>query len=322
MLSLRAKALGRILKELERVLNQALPVAVEFEFKYRDPDEDLQRAQLAATWATTILSLDQKLTTDEQRRLLASQVEAIRDVITDNAGIVIEVDDQDPKTPEQEAPVVVSAEQDANTDETPDAVVADKDLASTQSEFKQEFERLVQLVQSGYLSQTALRPALRLELIQRGKDAYIDGLEDGGSEQTTLDAEGRKILSKWRASQRSYLNSFVDTIFKTDLTPQDISNRASMWVNKSLNTMYFAGLRVANKEQRYMWVMNPRKEHCRTCLKLNGQIHRMKAYINTNLLPQSSELECGGWLCGCSLVATDKRARGRLPKTKSKRILQ
>ncbi len=309
----KGKALGRLLKGLERTLNLSLPRSVEFEFKYRDPDEDQQRADLAVTWVTTVLSLDNKLTPNQQLQLLANQVEGIRDVITDKAGQLIRVDDSDPKTPEQEATVTAPAP-------IGGAVISDKALADTQSAFKLEFTRLVQLVQAGSLSEIAVKPALRLELIQRGTDAFIDGLKEGGSEQTELGEEGRKILSIWRAEQRHFLNKFVKEIFAKDFLPQQIANRADMWVNKSLNTMFYQGLRVANKEQRYMWVVDVLKEHCITCLKLNGQIHRMKTYLSRNLLPQASTLVCGGFNCGCRLQKTQEKARGSLRAVRFVRI--
>ena len=85
-----------------------------------------------------------------------------------------------------------------------------------------------------------------------------------------------------------------------------------MWVNMAINDIYYVGLGNANRNQRYMWVMNPAKEHCRTCLKLNGQIHRMKEYTQRGLVPQSRALECRGFNCGCALQKTDLPARGRM----------
>jgi hypothetical protein len=309
----KGKALGRILKTLERVLNLTLPRSLEFTFEYQDADEDLERANIAATWSNVVLSLQGKLTPDEERQLLANQVEGIRDVITDQDGNIIRVNDADPKTPEQvqplEEPTSIEPVQ-----EDEQAVIGDKALADTQSAFKQEFTRLAQLVVSGKLSKAAMKPALRLELAQRGIDAYKDGLEDGGREDLTLDDEGKKDISVWRSQQSPFITKFVNELFNEDkvFQPQEIANRADMWVNKSLNRIYFEGLRAANKEQRFMWVIDPQKEHCVTCLKLNGQIHRMKVYISKNLLPQSSALVCGGYKCGCKLVPTNDKARGNL----------
>jgi len=88
-----------------------------------------------------------------------------------------------------------------------------------------------------------------------------------------------------------------------------------MWVNKSLNNLYHAALGAADDSQLWMWVVNPLKEHCSTCLRMNGQVHTMKDYLKTGIVPQSSALECGGYRCGCELVkATGAQARGRIPE--------
>lgn len=50
----RGKAFGRILKGLERVINQALPEHVEFKWKYQDGQQDLEDAQKAQAWASVI----------------------------------------------------------------------------------------------------------------------------------------------------------------------------------------------------------------------------------------------------------------------------
>jgi hypothetical protein len=307
----KGQLLGTLYKSIERLLNQALPVELEFSFAYRDPEEDQQVADKASTWTTTVLSLDGTLTKDEQRRLLANQVEAIRDVITDEQGQVIRLDDSDPKTPAQAQPQPVgeAPPQEAIADDTGEV---EKDLAATRMAFKQQFIELVTQVQQKYLSPAAARPALRLALIEAGAQAYKDGLQEGGVVLPELDDDARHTLSVWRSKQAPFLNRFVKEIFERDIPLKEIQTRAELWVNKSINPMYFEGLGAANAQQRYMWVVNPLKEHCPTCLRLNGQIHRMKDFTKRNLLPQSPALICGGWQCGCKLIKTDNPARGRL----------
>lgn len=309
----KGQLLGTLYKAIERLINQMLPESLSFAFQYRDPEEDQQVADKASTWTTTVLSLEGMLSKDEQRRLLANQVEAIRDVITDAQGQIIRLHDDDPETPQQANPVLTPPPeiptQEAVIDDTTEA---EKALAATQGAFRRQFIELVQRQQEGHISPAVLRPALRLALVESGADALLDGLADGGNPMTDLDEDGRKVLSIWRAEQSPYLGKFVTELTQSTLTLSDIQRRADAWINKSINTLYFQGLELANRNKRFRWIVNPIKEHCRTCLKLNGQIHRMKDFIRTGLLPQSSKLICGGYQCGCSLQSTNQPARGRL----------
>ena len=59
----------------------------------------------------------------------------------------------------------------------------------------------------------------------------------------------------------------------------------------------------------YEWVLGD-AEHCSSCLAMSGQKHRLKEYVNKGITPKASVLECGGYLCACSLVKTTGRAKG------------
>jgi hypothetical protein len=101
----KGKGIGRLIKGIERIINDVFPDDVEFAFKYRDEEEDLQRAQTAQTWGQFVVTVQDSLTPDETRIILANQVDAIKDAITDNNGNVIRWGDADPKTPGQANPV-------------------------------------------------------------------------------------------------------------------------------------------------------------------------------------------------------------------------
>lgn len=308
----KGRALGFLYKTLERMINQALPVALTFEFQWRDVEEDQQQADMAATWVTTALSLADDLSDIERRRLLANQVEAIRDVITDESGNVLRLDDSDPKTPEQmrlplgEPPAAPAASQDAIVDDTDEA---QKALAATQGTFRRAFMDLVTKMQEKSITPAIAKPAFRLALVEAGADVLLDGVEDGGGQRELTD-ELRQKLATWRAKQRQYISKFIDEIYSKDMGTALLMRRAELWIANSVNPLYYAGLAYAAGNQRYMWVMNPIAEHCKSCLKLNGQIHRMKDYVNAKFLPQNPRLICDGG-CKCRLEKSSAPARGR-----------
>ena len=320
----KGKALGRILKGFERVINLVLPPVVEFEFQYRDPDEDMQ---IAAKDQVSIANVSQLvasglLTQDEGRQFLVNQVEAVRDVATDQSGVMIRLDDADPKAAGQNDPA--KAPERATGEEsqtgTDDAVVGDtetksKDYTTTKSDFERSFIQIVNAIQDGTIPPTSAEMALRGQLQQAGERVWIDGLREGGDPSPDIDDQARKAISAWRAQQNTFIQQFVVKLFDTATTPEQAATRATMWVNKSLNNLYHAALGAADDSQLWMWVVNPLKEHCSTCLRMNGQVHTMKDYLKTGIVPQSSALECGGYRCGCELVkATGAQARGRIPE--------
>lgn len=103
---LHAKSQGRMIGDLliglERVINfHVLPPALTFEFKQRDPYEAQSRAATANLWADFVAKTSAVLTPDESREVLANQVEAVTDAITDAEGQIVRLGDTDPETPEQ-----------------------------------------------------------------------------------------------------------------------------------------------------------------------------------------------------------------------------
>jgi hypothetical protein len=286
---------------------------MEFRFAYQDAEEDQQMASIAQTWANNALLLADILTKDEQRQLAANQIEGVADVILDQSGQVIRLDDSDPKTPEQVEPLQAPEETAAPTpDNEEEIIVSDtgKALVMTQLAFMDTFNRALQMAKSGTIGKRAVRAMLRSELVAQGRKAYIDGLTEGGAEPT-IDKEGERIIGRWRARQLPFVNEFVDRLFAGEISDSQLQLKAQMWINKSINPLYYAGLERGNTKQGYMWVVDPAKEHCKTCLRLNGQVHKLKDYISRGLLPQSPALECGGWQCGCKLVKSNLPARGR-----------
>lgn len=98
----QGKMYGRILQMITRFINRkVLPDGAEFQFKFKDSEGDQAQATTAQTWGDFVNSASY-LSADEKRRFMAQQVEAIRDVITNENGEVIALPDDDPKQDDQE----------------------------------------------------------------------------------------------------------------------------------------------------------------------------------------------------------------------------
>lgn len=78
---------------------RVLPTSLEWKYKAQNPEQDRQTADIAQVW-TGVVNTAAFMTTDEKRQMMANQVPAFADVLTDEKGEVRLFDD-DPKTPEQ-----------------------------------------------------------------------------------------------------------------------------------------------------------------------------------------------------------------------------
>ena len=149
-----------------------------------------------------------------------------------------------------------------------------------------------------------------------GLQAFRDGLEDGGVQPYAedgaplpLDASEQKAYTSWLAEQSAYVSRLSNELNTTEELNADY--RASLWGNKSLMSIYQAGLISADKNGMYRWELGKTEKHCKDCSRLSGQVHRLKDYQRRRLLPNSDTLECTGMNCDCNLIKTTERAKGR-----------
>lgn len=79
----RGKTIGYLLQQIERKFNDLLPKDYTFEFKFRDTQEAMEDATRAQLWADVVAVTGTALSPNEQRVLLANQIEAVQDAISD-----------------------------------------------------------------------------------------------------------------------------------------------------------------------------------------------------------------------------------------------
>lgn len=99
---------------------------------------------------------------------------------------------------------------------------------------------------------------------------------------------------------------------KGKLSP--ILSRADMWAN---HYEYVAslGMEIACRDRKMEWVVDPAKESCSSCLRLNGRVYRASIWLKYDLRPRMHRLACKGYRCGCKFIETTKPATpGRPPQ--------
>lgn len=183
----------------------------------------------------------------------------------------------------------------------------------TQAGFLSELRSLVkQAVEGeGVIGRYSFGIRMRNLLKDYGLTAYKDGMAQGGVFVDELDPDDERDYQNVFVDQASYVSGFSDDLYvKKAITLNNLDMRVNMW-GKSLQAFVDSGQVTASANGMYRWETDPLKESCVTCLRMNGQIHRMKNYYANNILPKSSALACRGFLCGCKLVRTNEKARGR-----------
>lgn len=119
------------------------------------------------------------------------------------------------------------------------------------------------------------------------------------------------------ASDSLYVDGLAD--FVLEHTQEEGSKlavnmaRAEVWIN-AYNRVMHRAQQLACADQPLKWNYDPLKEHCSDCAALHGQVRRASFWTRVGIYPQSHELECRGFRCGCYFtITTEPLSRGRLP---------
>jgi len=184
------------------------------------------------------------------------------------------------------------------------------------------------------------------------RKAFVDGLQEAGVNTSQLDDDEESELALRVNAEQTYFaalaNELYDSALPTylealafqedsrmpDITLEEraelqqkslekyrdfvkarerMEQRVDGYVFKGLEQIHTLGRIYGKKNGMQKWVRNPQKDSCRSCLALDGQVHRAKDFLRY-VIPQSSKLLCHGDKCGCQLVNTNERARGRLDR--------
>lgn len=184
-------------------------------------------------------------------------------------------------------------------------IVALKSYGDTQSDFKRTFRNAVQGAMADVVSRRSFGAVMRAALRQYGTAAYLDGLGE-----TELDELGKTSVDHWLIRQSEYVSSFANEVFDAGLSPAQVDQRADLWAGNSLGEIYLDGLVRDKRDKRFKWNYKEESEHCNSCLKLNGQVHRLSQWYARDLRPKSQRLDCTIG-CNCTIDETDEPSSGR-----------
>lgn len=149
------------------------------------------------------------------------------------------------------------------------------------------------------------------------RKAFKEGMSSMGISMDEVKPEETDLLNEWISNELNYLDGYADFIQKNNKESgrkfSFFNNRIRLWSGRYPDVVIRARL-LAKNDPKLKWEMSPEKEHCESCLKLNGKVKRASYWNKMGLRPKSLLLDCSIG-CGCDLVqTTEPLTRGRLPK--------
>ena len=170
----------------------------------------------------------------------------------------------------------------------------------TGAAYARTVEALALAVQEGVLSAAEMGEQLHAVARETIIDTYVRELGVRRDELTGEDWAA--IDEQIRISQGAAVGLATDLAGGryTD-KPAALSARLGLWGNSLAAVTAIAMLHKPN-DPLLEWVYDPSKEHCGDCLNYDGQVHRASEWEAMGARPQSRDLECGGWNCGCDFV--------------------
>jgi len=134
-------------------------------------------------------------------------------------------------------------------------------------------------------------------------------------EYTPAEITALKVLIVRQYSYLDRLASFIEQNRRGVGLLRTVMFRVGMWSTR-YREAYDLGMAHACENLKLAWVLGPPgTEHCKSCLKLSGQVRRASYWVSANIYPKHISLACKGFFCKCRLIKTDKPlSRGRLPK--------
>lgn len=316
----QGKGKGDVIETLSGLWRDVFPDSVEAVYDYTDDEQDYQRAQISQIHVVNFDSLKASGVIDADEARLHLVKEGVLDpaLLKAQSPQTAEAEPVSDSTPEQDEDAEQGAPKTGNekpTEESePIAEKGLKELSATREDFFLAIENIFEgAIAKDYNRSQFERQLYRL-IRRYGERAYRDGLLDGGVEleaSEPLDREDMAAVNALLSEQTGYVSGIGDVLYNSDVSDDITVNKPPMWWNKSIIPFYQAGLASADANGLYEWILGDTEEHCETCKAMAGQTHRMREYVERDVLPQGSSLECGGYKCDCKLKKARGRTRGR-----------
>src|SRR5512139_970619 len=176
----------------------------------------------------------------------------------------------------------------------------------------------VQGLWNGALSRDDFVQVMSVTIMDGLEAAFAEGAKECGIEAGDFTDDEMRAINRIVDAETEQVDDFADYIIEHNKGTGSklqllLDTRIPMWQLRYMDIVN-QGKTMACADKKFKWVLGD-TEHCATCAKLAGLVHRGSQWRDY-VLPQNPPndlLECGGWRCGCSLEMTDERASTRYP---------
>jgi hypothetical protein len=179
--------------------------------------------------------------------------------------------------------------------------------SAARGNFRHGIRAAIRGLWSGALSFEQAWRAMNDTLYYGITQAWHEGLAQLGIKPADMSPTEQIGLQQYILDQLSYLDGFlndVDAGSKANggkLTPQ--LARADLWEQR-YNEAREKAKSMASVNPPLKWEYGDTVEHCGDCSRVEGRVYRKETWDRYGWVPQSPQLECGGWQCDCRRVPT------------------
>lgn len=179
--------------------------------------------------------------------------------------------------------------------------------------FRKSLRGIVRGLWQSVITQNQFEDEMSFLLSKELSNAWAEGASECGIKPDEYSDEEQAKLNEFIVNQVGYISGFGDAIKegnrKNGGNVLSFFERAKLWLNRYDEARSQAKV-MACKDQKLKWVINAKgrgcREHCSSCLKLNGKVKRASYWAKVGIRPQGSNLECGGWRCCCGFEVTSE----------------
>ena len=134
--------------------------------------------------------------------------------------------------------------------------------------------------------------------------AWNEGMRLNGLDPKDMTAEWEAIYQELVVSEYEYIERLAGEIVQAKLDGKPVDqfiSRVELWANRYTDVVN-RSLAATKPDQLLRWEYGATEEHCTDCAARAGTAKTGKEW-EADILPQSHDLECGGWRCDCRLVS-------------------
>ena len=178
----------------------------------------------------------------------------------------------------------------------------------TEGQYRRQVWRVIRDLYNGEIDEFSFLDDMNSFIDNQFTRAWNAGAREMGVNPNQYTDEDITALADLMKAEQGYMLQLADDIMKAKAQGGSLDQfkpRADMWANRYNEIVNTARVHFGGK-QMLEWVYSPDKEHCADCERLNGIVASAEDWGNYRLAPQSRDLACGGWRCGCDLKLTSK----------------